>query len=66
MDLDEGSPIVSLSLGRPGRPYVLRDDIFAPKQEMEAGGDPKIERVKHAAAKGLVNGQFGVSTMFLL
>ena len=37
LDLDENSSIVSISLGRPGRPYVLRDDIFNPTTEMEVG-----------------------------
>ncbi|CAE7556712.1 unnamed protein product, partial [Symbiodinium pilosum] len=35
LDLDENSAIVSISLGRPGRPYVLRDDIFNPTTETE-------------------------------
>jgi len=35
LDLDENSSIVSISLGRPGRPYVLRDGIFNPTTEME-------------------------------
>ncbi|CAE7434546.1 unnamed protein product [Symbiodinium necroappetens] len=35
LDLDENSSIVSISLGRPGRPYVLRDGIFNPTTETE-------------------------------
>ena len=37
LDLDENSSIVSISLGRPGRPYVLRDGIFNPTTETEVG-----------------------------
>ena len=33
LDLDEEAPIVSISLGRPGRPYILRDNIFQPTQQ---------------------------------
>ena len=33
LDLDEQAPIVSISLGRPGRPYILRDNIFQPTQQ---------------------------------
>ena len=40
LDLDENSSIVSISLGRPGRPYVLRDGIFNPTTEMEVGLGP--------------------------
>lgn len=35
LDLDDQAPIVSISLGRPGRPYLLRDDIFQPTQQTE-------------------------------
>jgi len=35
LDLDEEAPIVSISLGRPGRPYILRDNIFQPTQQTE-------------------------------
>ncbi|CAK9060867.1 Esterase AAEL000016, partial [Durusdinium trenchii] len=35
LDLDDLAPIVSISLGRPGRPYLLRDDIFKPTMQQE-------------------------------
>ena len=35
LDLDEAAPIVSISLGSPGRPYILRDHILQPKTQTE-------------------------------